>query len=104
MITLLKPSISPSSGIERIDRLVDSRLDLRTGEAEKAVEEAGIRYPVVLDNNDATWDAYDNRYWPARYLIDADGFIRYQHLGEGAYEENEAEIQELLSERDQVSS
>ncbi len=69
-----------------------------------AVEEADIRYPVVLDNNSATWDAYDNRYWPAWYLIDADGFIRYQHFGEGAYEENEEEIQELLSERDEISS
>ena len=71
---------------------------------DRAVEEAGIRYPVVLDNNSATWDAYDNRYWPARYLIDADGFIRYQHFGEGAYEENEEEIQELLAEKDQVLS
>jgi len=71
---------------------------------ERAVEEAGIRYPVVLDNDSATWDAYDNRYWPARYLIDADGFIRYQHFGEGAYEENEEEIQELLAEKDQVLS
>ncbi len=71
---------------------------------ERAVGEAGIRYPIVLDNNSATWDAYDNRYWPARYLIDADGFIRYQHFGEGAYEENEEEIQELLEEKDQVLS
>ena len=71
---------------------------------ERAVGEAGIRYPVVLDNNSATWDAYDNRYWPARYLIDADGFIRYQHFGEGAYEENEEEIQELLAEREEISS
>ncbi len=71
---------------------------------ERAVKEASIRYPVVLDNDSATWDAYDNRYWPARYLIDADGFIRYQHFGEGAYEENEAEIQELLEEKDQVLS
>lgn len=69
---------------------------------EKAVEKAGIRYPVVLDNNSATWDAYDNRYWPARYLIDADGFIRYQHFGEGAYEENEEEIQELLVEKNEI--
>jgi thiol-disulfide isomerase/thioredoxin len=68
---------------------------------ESAVEEADIRYPIVLDNNSATWDAYDNRYWPARYLIDADGFIRYQHFGEGAYEENEEEIQELLAERNE---
>ncbi len=71
---------------------------------ERAVQEADIRYPVVLDNNSATWDAYDNRYWPARYLIDADGFIRYQHFGEGAYAENEEETQEFLSERDEISS
>ncbi len=71
---------------------------------ERAVREAGIEYPVVLDNNSITWDAYNNRYWPARYLIDADGFIRYQHFGEGAYEENEEEIQQLLSERDEISS
>ncbi len=71
---------------------------------ERAVREAGIEYPVVLDNNSTTWDAYNNRYWPARYLIDADGFIRYQHFGEGAYEENEEEIQQLLSERDEISS
>ncbi len=71
---------------------------------ERAVGEAGIEYPVVLDNDSATWDAYDNRYWPARYLIDADGFVRYQHFGEGAYEENEEEIWELLAERDDISS
>lgn len=65
-----------------------------------AVQEAGIQYPVVLDNNYATWNAYNNLYWPAWYLIDADGFIRYKHFGEGAYEETEKKIQELLDERD----
>jgi thiol-disulfide isomerase/thioredoxin len=70
---------------------------------EAAVREAGIEYPVVLDNNAATWDAYDNRYWPAWYLIDADGFVRYRHFGEGAYEETETKIQALLAERDEVS-
>ena len=52
-------------------------------------------------SSSASWDAYDQHYWPARYLIDADGFIRFQHFGEGAcaYEVNEEEIQELLSER-----
>lgn len=54
---------------------------------QKAVEKANIRYPVVLDNNDATWNAYDQRYWPAWYLIDAGGFIQYKHFGEGAYDE-----------------
>jgi thiol-disulfide isomerase/thioredoxin len=51
---------------------------------ERAVEKANIRYPVVLDNNYATWNAYEQHYWSAWYLIDAYGFIRYQHFGEGA--------------------
>ena len=71
---------------------------------EQAVREAGIRYPVVLDNSYATWDAYDQRYWPAWYLIDADGFIRYKHFGEGAYGETEAKIQELLAERNRIGN
>ncbi len=71
---------------------------------EAAVREAGIEYPVVLDNSYATWSAYDNRFWPAWYLIDADGFVRYKHFGEGAYDETEAKIEELLAERDRISS
>jgi thiol-disulfide isomerase/thioredoxin len=67
---------------------------------EAAVREADIEYPVVLDNSYATWNAYDNRYWPAIYLIDADGFVRYQHFGEGAYSETQEKIEELLAERD----
>jgi thiol-disulfide isomerase/thioredoxin len=67
-----------------------------------AVQEAGIQYPVVLDNNYATWNAYNNLYWPAWYLIDADGFIRYKHFGEGAYVETEKKIRELLAERDRI--
>jgi thiol-disulfide isomerase/thioredoxin len=69
---------------------------------ERAVREAGIEYPVVLDNSYATWNAYDQRYWPAMYLIDADGFVRYRHFGEGAYGETEAKIRELLAERDRI--
>ena len=69
---------------------------------EEAVRLAGITYPVVLDNDSATWDAYDNRYWPAFYLIDADGFIRYKHFGEGAYEETEGKIRELLLEKEEA--
>ncbi len=53
-------------------------------------------------SSSALWDAYDQHYWPARYLIDADGFIRFQHFGEGAYEENEEKIQELLAERSEI--
>ena len=67
-----------------------------------AVQEAGIQYPVVLDSNYATWNAYNNLYWPAWYLIDADGFVRYKHFGEGAYEETEEKIQELLEERNRT--
>ncbi len=65
----------------------------------KATSQFGIEYPVVLDNDYATWSAYRNRYWPRKYLIDIDGFIIYDHIGEGAYEETEKKIQELLEER-----
>ena len=58
------------------------------------------QYPVVLDNSYAIWNAYGQRFWPAWYLIDADGFIRYRHFGEGAYGETEQKVQELLAERD----
>ncbi len=47
---------------------------------EKAVQEAGIKYPVGLDNDFKTWNAYDNRYWPAKYLIDQNGNIVYKHF------------------------
>lgn len=70
----------------------------------EAVRQAGIEYPVVLDNDDATWDAYDQHYWPTMYLIDADGFVRYKHIGEGAYDETEAKIRDLLAERDRIRS
>ena len=64
-----------------------------------AVEKFGIKFPVVLDNDYSTWNAYKNRYWPRKYLIDIDGYIVYDHIGEGAYEETEKKIQEALSER-----
>ncbi|MEK6948633.1 MAG: thioredoxin family protein, partial [Nanoarchaeota archaeon] len=64
-----------------------------------AVEKYMIKYPVVQDNNYETWRAYKNRYWPHKYLIDIDGFIRYDHIGEGAYAETERVIQELLKEK-----
>src|SRR3989338_3760347 len=63
-----------------------------------AVEKFGIKYAVVLDNNRGTWNAYRNYYWPRKYLIDADGRIRYDHIGEGGYDETEERIVELLSE------
>jgi thiol-disulfide isomerase/thioredoxin len=69
----------------------------------EAVRQANIEYPVVLDNNYANWNAYDQRFWPAWYLIDADGFVRYKHFGEGAYDETDQKVQDLLAERDRIS-
>lgn len=63
-----------------------------------AVERLEIPYPVAQDNDGKTWRAYDNRYWPTLYLIDKWGNIRYQHIGEGAYEATEAAIVTLLAE------
>lgn len=65
----------------------------------EAMKKFGIKFPVVLDNNYSTWNAYGNRYWPRKYLIDIDGYIRYDHIGEGAYEETEGMIKKLLLER-----
>ncbi|MEK7571802.1 MAG: cytochrome c biogenesis protein DipZ [Patescibacteria group bacterium] len=65
---------------------------------EQALKDFGLTYPVVQDNNFATWRAYDNHYWPAKYIIDKDGYIRYSHFGEGDYDETEQVIQELLKE------
>ncbi len=67
-----------------------------------AVEKFGITYPVVQDNDYQTWGTYGNRYWPRKYLIDIDGYIVYDHIGEGGYEETEEKIQELLRERSLV--
>jgi hypothetical protein len=50
---------------------------------EKAVEKFGIKYPVVLDNDYSTWNALGNQFWPRKYLIDIDGYIVYDHIGEG---------------------
>ena len=67
-----------------------------------AVEKFGIKYPVVLDNDYGTWNAYGNRYWPRKYLIDINGQIVYDHIGEGFYDETENKIQELLSVREEM--
>ncbi len=64
----------------------------------KAVKDAGIQYPVALDNDFATWQAYKNKFWPAKYLIDKDGQVRYTHFGEGDYGVTESTIQALLKE------
>jgi cytochrome c biogenesis protein CcdA/thiol-disulfide isomerase/thioredoxin len=63
-----------------------------------AISTFGIKYPVAQDNEYGTWDAYDNEYWPADYLIDAHGQIRYVAFGEGDYEKTESAIRALLAE------
>ena len=64
----------------------------------EAISRYDIQYPVAQDNDGATWRAYKNHYWPALYLIDKQGHIRYVHIGEGRYKETEENIQALLEE------
>ena len=64
-----------------------------------AVKRLGVRYPVALDNEYGTWNAYGNQYWPAKYLIDRNGHIRYAHFGEGNYSVTEENIRSLLGEK-----
>jgi thiol-disulfide isomerase/thioredoxin len=64
----------------------------------QAIKDLQIEYPVVLDNSYVIWRAYSNRFWPAKYLVDGKGRIRYYHYGEGGYRETEALIQSLLTE------
>ena len=63
-----------------------------------AVQQYEIKYPVLQDNNYGTWNAYGNTYWPRDYLIDNQGLIRYNHIGEGGYDQTEKTIQSLLAE------
>jgi cytochrome c biogenesis protein CcdA/thiol-disulfide isomerase/thioredoxin len=78
---------SPEFAFERVPENVRS-----------AVRRLGVRYPVALDNDFATWRAYSNQYWPAKYLIDRRGRVRFHHFGEGAYEDTERRIRRLLGE------
>ena len=64
-----------------------------------AIEKYNINYPVVLDNDMKTWKAFENNYWPRKYIADHEGNIRYDHIGEGGYQETEKIIQQLLDER-----
>lgn len=80
-----------------------------TGNVQTAIKRHGINYPVAQDNDFSTWRAYNNRYWPAHYLINQDGKIVYNHFGEGKYQETEQVIQQLLGigeedEMDEVNS
>lgn len=74
----------------------DSERDIEN--VKRYVREHGITYPVAIDNDFATWKSYNNRYWPALYLIDKQGVIRYVHIGEGEYALTEKKIQSLLAE------
>src|SRR3989338_2979389 len=65
----------------------------------KAIQDYQIEYPVAQDNDYASWKSYENRFWPHKFLIDIEGYIRYDHIGEGDYDETEKMIQELLQER-----
>ncbi|MCC8392706.1 thioredoxin family protein [Paraburkholderia sp. MMS20-SJTR3] len=71
-----------------------------TGNVKTAIKRLGITYPVAQDNQYATWNAYNNQYWPAFYLIDKKGRIVYSHFGEGEYAQTEAKIQALLAQKD----
>lgn len=82
---------APEFGFEKVTKNVQD-----------AVKSANIKYPVALDNDFATWQAYENRFWPAKYLIDKDGQVRYTHFGEGDYAETEETIQALLKESGQT--
>jgi thiol-disulfide isomerase/thioredoxin len=65
---------------------------------QKALRQHEITYAVPIDNEYKTWSAYDNNYWPHLYLADRQGILRYDHIGEGAYDQTEQTIQQLLSE------
>ena len=69
-----------------------------TGNVEKGAADLGITYPVALDNNYSTWTNYRNRYWPAEYLIDANGTVRHIKFGEGDYDGTEKLIRELITD------
>lgn len=64
-----------------------------------SIDKHGINYPVVLDNDMETWKAFENRYWPRKYIADHEGYLRYDHIGEGGYKDTEKIIQQLLEER-----
>jgi thiol-disulfide isomerase/thioredoxin len=66
------------------------------GNVRRAAADLGVGYPVVIDNEFAIWRSFENHYWPALYLVDGDGRLRFHHFGEGAYEETERAIQQLV--------
>jgi thiol-disulfide isomerase/thioredoxin len=75
-----------------------------TDNVRAAIKRYGIRYPVAQDNDYATWNAFNNQYWPAVYLIDKTGRVVYSHYGEGDYAQTEAEIRKALAQTGDVRS
>lgn len=69
-----------------------------TDNVTEAVKRFGLEYPIVVDSDYAIWKAYGNNFWPAKYLVDAQGTVRYYHFGEGSYGDTEQQIQALLRE------
>ena len=69
-----------------------------TKNVEESIAEYNLTWPVAQDNDFGTWRAYSNRFWPAKYLVDSSGVVRYTHFGEGAYIETEEQIRDLLQE------
>ena len=67
------------------------------GNVKQAIQSDGLPYPVVQDNQYGTWNAYGNEYWPAEYLIDANGQVRHVQFGEGDYQRSEQAVRELLT-------
>ena len=74
------------------------RFERKASNVRAAIGAERLRYPVVQDNEYGTWNAFGNQYWPAKYLIDATGQVRYTHFGEGDYKETEAAVRALLAE------
>ncbi|HEX4104113.1 MAG TPA: redoxin domain-containing protein [Candidatus Paceibacterota bacterium] len=89
-----------SSGLEIVGiHTPEFQFEHDIANVQAAVQKFGITYPVVLDSNMGTWNAYQNLYWPAEYLINIDGFIVHNSIGEGNYAETETAIQSALVQR-----
>jgi thiol-disulfide isomerase/thioredoxin len=92
-----------SSGLEIVGiHTPEFDFEKNIANVQNAVAEYGIHYPVILDSNQGTWNAYNNLYWPHEYLIDMAGYIVHDQVGEGSYGETETEIQKLLAQRAQI--
>src|ERR1019366_8441906 len=90
---------SPRSGLQVVGRETpEFTFEQEAGNVQQAIASDGLRYPVVQDNAYGTWNAYQNQYWPAEYLIDAQGQVRHTQFGEGSYRADEAAVRQLLYE------